>query len=179
MSEEKKAAVARYHRKTLLDAADRLLMQYGYDGMNMNMLAKEAGYSKATVYVYLSSKDEIVRLLCIERLKLLRKEFSVILKNEVSVADKLDEVRAVLDEFAVEDKTYFDFICGCTFADELSDASDSEKELSALINGIFADLSVLSSPDDLKRRWYAYYGKIKTEKMFACSDGARKRNEPY
>ena len=129
MSEEKKAAVARYHRKTLLDAADRLLMQYGYDGMNMNMLAKEAGYSKATVYVYLSSKDEIVRLLCIERLKLLRKEFSVILKNEVSVADKLDEVRAVLDEFAVEDKTYFDFICGCTFADELSDASDSEKEL--------------------------------------------------
>ncbi len=94
MSEEKKAAVARYHRKTLLEAADRLLMQYGYDGMNMNMLAKEAGYSKATVYVYLESKDEIVRLLCIERLKLLRKEFAVILKNGDTPEDMFDAVRA-------------------------------------------------------------------------------------
>ena len=174
MSEEKKAAVTRYHRKTLLDAADRLLMQYGYDGMNMNMLAKEAGYSKATVYVYLESKDEIVRLLCIERLKLLRKEFSVILKNvDMSAADKLAEVKAVLDEFSVEDKTYFDFICASGFADELSDRSDSEKELSALVDGIFADLTSLLPAAELKAKWYAYYGEIKTKSMFRGSDGGR------
>ena len=172
MSEEKKAVVARYHRKTLLDAADRLLMQYGYDGMNMNMLAKEAGHSKATVYVYLSSKDEIVRLLCIERLKLLRKEFSVILKNDISSAEKLEDITAVLDEFAVEDKTYFDFICASVYADGFSDASDSQKELSALVNGIFADLTALYALDELKRLWYAYYGRIKTEKMFGSPDGA-------
>ncbi|MDE6401199.1 MAG: TetR/AcrR family transcriptional regulator [Clostridiales bacterium] len=173
MSEEKKAAVARYHRKTLLDAADRLLMQFGYDGMNMNMLAKEAGYSKATVYVYLSSKDEIVRLLCIERLKLLRKEFSVILKNDITTDEKFEEIRSVLDEFAVEDRTYFDFICASVYVDELSDASDSEKELSALVNGIFADLTALADRDELKKLWYAYYGRIKTEKMFGKPDGAK------
>ena len=191
MSEEKKAAVTRYHRKTLLDAADRLLMQYGYDGMNMNMLAKEAGYSKATVYVYLSSKDEIVRLLCIERLKLLRKEFSVILKNDMPAdvkllrkefavilkngdtpQDMLESVRAVLDEFATEDKTYFEFICASAYADGDSDASESEKELSALVNGILTDLTELYPVDRLKMRWYAYYGRIKTEKMFG-NDGAK------
>lgn len=170
MSEEKKAAATRYHRKTLLDAADRLLMQYGYDGMNMNMLAKEAGYSKATVYVYLSSKDEIVRLLSIERLKLLRKEFSVILKNEISAEEKLFEIRSVLDEFAEDDRTYFDFICSMPFADALSDATDSEKELSALVGGILSDLSVLMPESDLKREWYTYYGKKKTEKMFGKRD---------
>ncbi|MCX4314684.1 MAG: TetR/AcrR family transcriptional regulator [Clostridia bacterium] len=166
MSEEKKAAVARYHRKTLLEAADRLLMQYGYDGMNMNMLAKEAGYSKATVYVYLESKDEIVRLLCIERLKLLRKEFAVILKNGDTPEDMFDAVRAVLDEFATEDRTYFDFIGASAYADELSDAPQSQKELSALINGIADDLTVLAPLDELKSKWYGYYGMIKTKQMF-------------
>ena len=172
MSEEKKAAVTRYHRKTLLDAADRLLMQFGYDGMNMNMLAKEAGYSKATVYVYLSSKDEIVRLLCIERLKLLRKEFSVILKNDMPADEKLDAVKSVIDESATEDKTYFEFICASAYADGDSDASESEKELSALVNGILTDLTELYPVDRLKMRWYAYYGRIKTEKMFG-NDGAK------
>ena len=171
MSDEKKAAVTRYHRKTLLDAADRLLMQYGYDGMNMNMLAKEAGYSKATVYVYLSSKDEIVRLLCINRLKLLRKEFAVILKNDGDATEKLDAIKSVLDEFATEDPTYFDFICRSTFVDESSDAAESEKELSALINGIADDISALVPTDELKNKWYAYYGRIKTEKMFGGERG--------
>ncbi|MCH5166168.1 MAG: TetR/AcrR family transcriptional regulator [Clostridiales bacterium] len=174
MSEEKKAAATRYHRKTLLDAADRLLMQYGYDGMNMNMLAKEAGYSKATVYVYLSSKDEIVRLLCIERLKLLRKEFSVILKNDGDAQEKLEAVLAVLDEFAAEDSTYFDFICSSEFADEFSEAPDSAKQLSALVKDILDELSALMPREELKNKWYAYYGRIKTEKMFGKSDGAKK-----
>lgn len=172
MSEEKKAAVTRYHRKTLLDAADRLLMQYGYAGMNMNMLAKEAGYSKATVYVYLESKDEIVRLLSIDRLKLLRKEFAVILKNaDMPVSEKLADVKAVLDEFVAEDKTYFDFICSSEFADELSDRSDSEKELSALVDGIFADLTALVPAAELKAKWYAYYGEKKTGSMFSSHGG--------
>lgn len=166
MSEEKKAAATRYHRKTLLETADRLLMQYGYDGMNMNMLAKEAGYSKATVYVYLESKDEIVRLLCIERLKLLRKEFAVILKNGDTADDMFEAIGSVLDEFSSEDRVYFEFICNCAYAGDDVDAADSEKELSALVNGILEDLTVLAPADELKRRWYLYYGRKKTEKMF-------------
>lgn len=166
MSEEKKAAATRYHRKTLLETADRLLMQYGYDGMNMNMLAKEAGYSKATVYVYLESKDEIVRLLSVERLKLLRKEFAVILKNGGTAEEMFEAIGSVLDEFSSEDKTYFEFICDHAYVSEDADASESEKELSALVNGILEDLTTLAPIDELKRKWYLYYGKKKTEKLF-------------
>ncbi len=82
MTGEKKASAVRYHRRALLEAADRLLTEFGYDGMNMNMLAKEANYSKATVYVYFESKDEIVRALCIERLKLMRRELALVLKSD-------------------------------------------------------------------------------------------------
>lgn len=166
MSEEKKAAATRYHRKTLLEVADRLLTEHGYDGMNMNMLAKEANYSKATVYVYFSGKDEIVRLLCVDRLELLRREFSVILKNDAELDEKLSAVRYALDEFARDDGVYFDFICSSVYASPESESSDSEKKLSALIADIFDDLTALMPADELKHKWYTYYGKYKTSKMF-------------
>lgn len=166
MSEEKKAAVVKYHRRTLLDAADRLLSEFGYDGMNMNMLAKEAGYSKATVYVYFSSKDEIVRALAIERLTLLRREFSVIINNDAELDEKLDALALALDEFASNDKVYFDFICASVYAPPLSDRSESEIELSALIDGIVTDLSAIVAPVALKDKFYYYYGKYKVSAMF-------------
>ena len=170
MTEEKKAAVARYHRKTLMEVADRLLTELGYDGMNMNLLAKEAKYSKATVYVYFSSKDEIVRLLCIERLDLFRREIAVILKNNSDRDEKLAAVRYALDEFVREDGIYFDFICESDYCSPVSDASDSEKQLSALITGILGDLSALMPESDIKKAWYAYYGEYKIAKMFGDSD---------
>lgn len=169
MSEEKKAAVARYHRKALMEVADRLLTELGYDGMNMNLLAKEAKYSKATVYVYFSSKDEIVRLLCIDRLELFRREIAVILKNNTGLDEKLAAVRYALDEFATEDGVYFNFICESVYAAPISDGTDSEKKLSALVTGILNDLSVLMPESELKKAWYAYYGEYKTAKMFGDS----------
>lgn len=170
MSEEKKAAAARYHRKALTETADRLLVTHGYDGMNMNMLAKEAGYSKATVYVYFSSKDEIVRTLCIDRLLLLRREFAAIIRNDAELDEKLAAVKYALDEFVAEDGVYFDFICNSTFASVASDATDSEKALSAEISGILSDLSALLPLPELKSRWYSYYGNYKTSKMFDDGD---------
>lgn len=164
MPSETREAAARYHKRTLLETADRLLTAYGYDGMNMNMLAKEAGYSKATVYVYMESKDEIVRLLSIERLKLMRKELELVMKNDMSTEEKFAEIKSVLDEFYAEDKVYFDFICSSKHAGD--DGTDSEKELSALVDGILQDLTVLAPESELKRRWYSYYGKVKTRGMF-------------
>lgn len=164
MPSETREAAARYHKRTLLETADRLLTEYGYDGMNMNMLAKEAGYSKATVYVYMESKDEIVRLLSVERLKLMRKELALVIKNDMSAEEKFAEIKSVLDEFYRDDRVYFDFICASAHADD--DASDSQKELSALVDGILADLTELAPESELKRRWYLYYGRVKTGGMF-------------
>lgn len=165
MSVETKEAAARYHRKTLLAVADRLLTEHGYDGMNMNMLAREADYSKATVYVYFESKDEIVRLLCIERLGLLKKELALVVGNDMTVEEKFAEIKNVLDEFVRDDRVYFDFVCASEHADGETDGS--RKALSDLVGEILGELSLLAPEEELKRRWYAYYGRVKTERMFA------------
>lgn len=166
MPGETREAAARYHKRTLLETADRLLSEFGYDGMNMNMLAKEAGYSKATVYVYMESKDEIVRLLSVERLKVLRGELKLVVKNDMTAEEKLCEVRSVLDDFVAEDRVYFDFISKSAFAPADSDAPDSAKQLSALVDGILDDLSALRPIAELKKMWYTYYGEVTTRRMF-------------
>ncbi len=157
MSEEKKAAVAKYHRKTLLVAADRLLVEHGYDGMNMNMLSKEAGYSKATVYVYFKSKDEIVSLLSLERLELLEKECALIAKNDFERDEKLAEIKKLLDEFVNEDGVYFDFVC--------THAKQNDALFSA-VNRIVDALETVAPREELMEKFFAYYGRIKTKYMF-------------
>lgn len=163
MTGEKKAAATKYHRKALMTAADRLLVEYGYDGMNMNMLAKEADYSKATVYVYFRSKDELVCALCIERLKLLRREIALVLKSDFDINGKLHEVGGVLKEFADDDGVYFDYVT--TRAFETGDEPTGTDELRTLVKAIFTDLLVLTDADDLLGMWYSFYGRTKTKNL--------------
>ncbi len=160
MTGEKKASAIKYHRRTLLDAADRLLTEYGYDGMNMNMLAKEAGYSKATVYVYFSSKDEIVAELALRRLELMRSELKLLSKSDLDTDEKFAEIRKTLDEFNAEDGVYFDFICA------LRGDEPYAREIKADIADILSDLSDLAPEAELKARWYSYYGRVKTKSLF-------------
>src|SRR4051794_13779343 len=60
-------AVREDTREAILDAANRLLIRYGYKKMTVDDLAQEAGIGKGTVYLYFSSK-EAVALQCADRL---------------------------------------------------------------------------------------------------------------
>ena len=44
----------------ILDAADRLLNQFGYKRMTMDNLAQEIGIAKGTLYLHFPSKEELV-----------------------------------------------------------------------------------------------------------------------
>ena len=165
MTGEKKASATKYHRRTLMNVADRLLVEHGYDGMNMNMLAKEANYSKATVYVYFESKDSLVGALAAERLDLLQKELALVVKSDLDTDEKFGEVKRVLTEFATEDKTYFDFVCNRVDAGK-DDLTQEETELIGRVQAVFDTLAPLCDREELLEKWYAFYGRVKTEKMF-------------
>lgn len=46
-------------RDVILDACDRIMARYGFRKMTMDDLAREAGVSKRTIYVYFRSKEEV------------------------------------------------------------------------------------------------------------------------
>lgn len=54
------------HRKNIAEAAQRLFATKGIESTSMNEIAKESGYSKATLYVYFKDKEELVGVLVLE-----------------------------------------------------------------------------------------------------------------
>ena len=47
------------NRTSILQTALILFGEHGYDGVSMDMLARESGYSKATLYQYFKDKEEL------------------------------------------------------------------------------------------------------------------------
>lgn len=56
---ERKLQEKEIKKKDIIDAAERVFFQKGYVNSSMDEVAKEAEFSKRTVYVYFSSKEEI------------------------------------------------------------------------------------------------------------------------
>ncbi len=46
-------------RRQIVDGARRAFLAYGFDAASMNEIAREAGVSKGTLYVYFKSKEEL------------------------------------------------------------------------------------------------------------------------
>lgn len=46
--------------RQILEQARALFLRYGFDATSMDMLAREAGVSKATVYVHFAGKDDLL-----------------------------------------------------------------------------------------------------------------------
>lgn len=57
------------HREAIAGAAQLLFMQKGIEATSMDEIAKAAGYSKATLYVYFENKEEIVGVLVLESMQ--------------------------------------------------------------------------------------------------------------
>ncbi len=49
--------------RQILDAAKRVFMQHGYGAASMDMVAREAGVSKATLYAHYTSKERLFALM--------------------------------------------------------------------------------------------------------------------
>lgn len=56
---ERKQQEREIKRKDIIDAAERIFFSKGYENSSMDEVAKEAEFSKRTVYVYFSSKEQI------------------------------------------------------------------------------------------------------------------------
>lgn len=57
------------HREKIASAASVLFMEGGIAATSMDDIAKAAGYSKATLYVYFENKEEIVGILVLDSMK--------------------------------------------------------------------------------------------------------------
>jgi len=59
MKPEKKEKLAQFHRQNIVETAETLFAEKGIAQTTMDDIAKNADYSKSTIYVYFKSKEEI------------------------------------------------------------------------------------------------------------------------
>ncbi len=68
----KKERLAAFHREIILETARKLFHKNGIDGTTMDDIAKQADYSKTTIYNYFGSKEELVSHLLYQGAELLK-----------------------------------------------------------------------------------------------------------
>lgn len=107
--EERKRKEKEIKRKDIIDAAERVFFSKGYENSSMDEVAKEAEYSKRTVYVYFNSKEQIYFEIMIRGYRLLIKMIDKSLV-EVRPKDAVEELRCIFFtfyRFSMEHTEYF------------------------------------------------------------------------
>ncbi len=98
------------HREHIASAASALFMKKGIAATSMDEIARAAGYSKATLYVYFENKEEIVGLLVLESMKKLYDYLSAALSGEETTEARYDLICRGLVRYQEEFPFYFQMV---------------------------------------------------------------------
>ena len=93
-----------------MSAASTLFMERGIAATSMDDIAKAAGYSKATLYVYFENKDEIVGILVLNSMKKLYDYISSALIQHETTKARYDFICCGLVQYQEEFPFYFKMV---------------------------------------------------------------------
>lgn len=98
------------HRENIVSAASALFMEKGIAATSMDDIAKAAGYSKATLYVYFDNKEEIVGILVLNSMQKLYDYISSALIQHESTEAKYKFICRGLVQYQEEFPFYFKMV---------------------------------------------------------------------
>ena len=104
----KKQALTEFHRGSILAAAERLFAEKGIEKTTMDDIARVAEYSKATLYVYFQSKEEIVNAILLSGMVLLKKKIHEALESNHEWLQAYDAVCRTIVRFYDDNPTAYD-----------------------------------------------------------------------
>lgn len=117
------------HRENIVSAASALFMEKGIAATSMDDIAKTAGYSKATLYVYFENKEEIVGILVLSSMKKLYDYISSALTQHESTETRYNFICRSLVQYQEEFPFYFKMVLDKINIDfESQDYLPEEKE---------------------------------------------------
>lgn len=98
------------HRENIASAASALFMEKGIAATSMDDIAKAAGYSKATLYVYFENKEEIVGILVLSSMKKLYDYIALALAQQETTEKRYDCICQGLVQYQEEFPFYFKMV---------------------------------------------------------------------
>lgn len=98
------------HREKIASAASALFQEKGIAATSMDDIAKAAGYSKATLYVYFENKEEIVGILVLNSMKKLYDSIASALAQRETTKERYDLICRGLVQYQEEFPFYFKLV---------------------------------------------------------------------
>ena len=98
------------HREKIASAASVLFMDKGIAATSMDDIAKAAGYSKATLYVYFENKEEIVGILVLDSMKKLYHYIASALEQQETTREQYNFICRGLIQYQEEFPFYFKMV---------------------------------------------------------------------
>ena len=98
------------HRENIVSAASALFLEKGIAAASMDDIAKAAGYSKATLYVYFENKEEIVGIIVLNSMKKLCDYISSALLQQETTKARYDLICRGLVQYQEEFPFYFKMV---------------------------------------------------------------------
>ena len=131
------------HRAAIAAAAAALFQEKGVAATSMDDIARAAGYSKATLYVYFANKEELVGLLALESMEQLRAALTAGLAEGEATPDRYRRLCRSLAEYQAAYPFYFRMALDRINIDFTSPEAVPEEEetyrVGEAINGAVAD----------------------------------------
>ena len=100
------------HRERIAAAAERLFSHGGIEAATMDQIAGEAGYSKATLYVYFENKEALVDFLVLKSMRLLHRRLAEAVAGADPVRVRYDRICAALVDYQEQSPLYFSLALG-------------------------------------------------------------------
>lgn len=108
----KKQALTEFHRGSILAAAERLFTEKGTERTTMDDIAREAEYSKATLYVYFQSKEEIINAILLSGMLLLKTRIHEAVESHSGWFEAYDALCQAVLRFCQENPTAYEAATG-------------------------------------------------------------------
>lgn len=97
-------------RDAILDAAERVLARRGWELTHYGEVAREAGLSRALVYVYFPERDDLIQAVCSRGLAVLAARFEAALARHRSGLEQVMAIGRAYHGFAIEEPLYFEVL---------------------------------------------------------------------
>lgn len=172
-------------REYIIDAAEKLFFQKGYDNISMNDIAHEVGMSRATLYLYFKNKEVIYQAIVLRAARIMDKMFKKSLSGEKKAIDKLKDLGKAYFDFYREFPDYYNayiYFKSDRFSEHDNDYMNEIKELSKETMKMTCELAIEGIEDgsmrkDLNPLEVAIYGIVTSRELVKLDSWALKALE--
>jgi len=110
VSSDRKAWEQEQRRKRIVDMAEAVFLESGYEGATLPAIADSAGYNKRTLYLYFKDKEDLFLAVVLRGLECLRGALKESLTGTSPDSSGLRELAAAFFDFSVDHPEYLDLI---------------------------------------------------------------------